>query len=141
MIGRPIAIGDNKTGASGAIPRESIKERNRHAELYYEEIRKRTSDVAKIANNTAFTEHEIATIKRHIFIDKHRFADGKYERFREEYEIAQTWQRLQEDNGTENDLLLLNHELLEFRLMRRYNIVYDKAHSITNRKYNWEETI
>jgi hypothetical protein len=42
------------TGASGAIPVSDQKSRNAHAKLFYEEIRKRTTDVDAIAKNTGW---------------------------------------------------------------------------------------
>ena len=38
-------------GASGAIPRDDLDRMDSHAERYYEEIRKRKSDIKAIAKN------------------------------------------------------------------------------------------
>ena len=51
------------TGASGAIPRDDIKRMDAHAELYYEAIRKRNSDVVAIAENTGFSIGDMEKIK------------------------------------------------------------------------------
>jgi hypothetical protein len=50
------------TGASGAISRSDNKRMTAHAMLFYEEIRKRASDVAAIAANTNFRTADIELI-------------------------------------------------------------------------------
>ncbi|MCL2086222.1 MAG: hypothetical protein FWH05_01340 [Oscillospiraceae bacterium] len=67
----------NITGASGAIPRDDIKRMDAHAERYYEEIRKRKSDVAAIAENAGFSTEDVEKIKLHIFIDTHDLGDER----------------------------------------------------------------
>jgi hypothetical protein len=47
------------TGASGAIPRSDRNRMDQHAELYYEEIRKRVGDVESIAKNTGFSYRRV----------------------------------------------------------------------------------
>ena len=43
---------------------------------------------------------------------------------------------------TNIDILLLNHELAELTYMKnkKYNI-YELAHEMANKKYNWEEAV
>ena len=41
----------------------------------------------------------------------------------------------------EKDIIMLKHEHLEYELMNRYKYDYDKAHALTNRKYNYEDLI
>ena len=43
-------------------------EASEHAELYYKEIRKRNSDVSKIAKNTGYSETEIKEIKSNYLV-------------------------------------------------------------------------
>jgi hypothetical protein len=59
------------TGASGAIPVSDGKRRNAHARLFYEEVRKRTTDIEAIARNTGWETAKIEQIKHHIFFAEH----------------------------------------------------------------------
>ena len=59
------------TGASGAIPVSDTKRRDAHAERYYEEIRKRNSDVEEVARNTGLSNEDVQKIKDHIFNNKY----------------------------------------------------------------------
>ena len=108
-----------------------------HAELYYEEKRKNHPDVQRIAKNTGFTIQQILMIKNYLFIDAHEL-DGGYRRFDESFEIAELWRRLAFDPGNikPHDLTLLNHELMEMRLVSDGS-TQDEAHTITSRKYDY----
>ena len=55
----------------GGISDPESKEAQKHAEMYYEEIRHMTTDVDKIASNTGFTKAQIMLVKKIIsFNDK-----------------------------------------------------------------------
>ncbi len=125
------------TGASGAIPRDDIKRMNAHAERFYYEIRKRKSDVEAIAYNTGFSVADIQSVKDHIFIAMHEL-DGRIKRFDPLYDIAVSWQRLIEGHDIqEMDLVLLDHELFEIKLMYEQGMHYSEAHAIAESKYNY----
>jgi hypothetical protein len=130
----------HSAGASGALNPYS-EAANKHAELYYEEIRKRKSDVEAIAKNTKFSAEDIDKIKKHLFMDEIRFEDGRLERFSPDFMQSQAWQRLIDGNYTDNDMLLLNHELEEINYMHENNAAYETAHKYANQKYNWERVI
>lgn len=105
---------EDMTGAAGAIPRDDNARMDAHAERFYEEIRKRTSDISAIAENTSFSAEDIARIKQHIFFDVHDLGDEIPERFSPDYDMAVSWQRLIEGPEIrEMDLVLLRHEMLE----------------------------
>lgn len=123
------------SGATGA--KKTLGWQDRHADLMYEEIRKRTTDCKKISQNTIFTEKAVAEIKDHMFVKKHRFADGSSRRFDPDFEQAQAWDRLFHGNHTEVDEMMLKHEYVELTQMRLYNMVYEDAHEIANTKHNW----
>ena len=93
--------------ASGAIPRNDNVRMDEHAGRYYEEIRRRKSDVKAIARNTGLND------------------------------MAVSWQRLIEGNNIqEMDIVLLNHELHELQLMRQ-GLSYDAAHRLAELAYNY----
>ena len=130
---------DYITGASGAIPRDDLVKMDEHAARYYEEIRKRTGDIGSIAENTGFSLEEIKIIKEHIFINEHELGDDKFERFYPNYDMAISWQRLIEGkNIQEMDIMLLKHELMEYGLMKQ-GLLYDEAHGITEKTYNYKK--
>lgn len=125
------------TGASGAISRNDYTRMDEHAERYYEEIRKRTSDVAAIAKNTGFTAKDVDKIKQHVFVNVHSLDKKKPSRFAPNYDMAVSWQRMIDGKDIrEMDIVLLNHELMELNLMAQGHN-YDEAHKITEAAYNY----
>ena len=141
-----VAVG--KTGGkdsinTGGILDKDIKEQNRFADSYYEEIRNRKSqsDINRIAKNSGLTREQVTAIRNHVFIEEHNFADGDHRRFDTDVDIALAWQRLDNGKQTELDILLLHHELEELTLMKKYGYIYEKAHALANKKYNWQEAI
>ena len=129
-------------GSAGGILDKSWKEQDRHAEVYYEAIRNRKSqsDIQAIAKNTGFSIEDITAIRNHVFIEEHGFADGRHERFGNDIDIALAWQRLEQGNFTDLDILLLNHELEELTIMKSTGYYYERAHWIASKKYPWEFT-
>lgn len=125
------------TGAIGKIHKDDYKRKQKHADIYYESIRKRNDDIISIAQNTGISENTIRKIKEHVFINKYNLAQG-YTNFYPDYDMAIAWQRLIEGkNIKKSDIVLLHHERLECYLMNRYNYGYEEAHNITCRKYNY----
>ena len=98
-------------------------------------------EIETIASNTSFSYNEIEKIYNHIFIDEHRFLDGRIERFFPNYDMSVSWQRLREGkNIQKHDIMLLKHELMELGLMEQ-GMVYETAHDITNTKYNYRQEL
>lgn len=133
------------TGASsGGILDKDDAEQTRFADSYYEEIRNRKtrSDVSRIAENTGFTKKQIQLIRNHLFLQEHDFEDGSRHRFDAGAQEALAWQRLENGTFTDNDILLLHHELEELTVMKqeKYHI-YELAHKKANEKYPWEYSI
>lgn len=134
----------DKSGGSGIIKsggtsgaKKTFGWQDRHAELMYEEIRKRTTDCKKISENTIFTEKAVEEIKAHMFTKEHRFADGSVRLFDSDFEQAQAWDRLTKGTYTDLDVLMLKHEYVELTQMRLHDLVYEDAHEIANSKHNW----
>ena len=125
------------TGTSGAIPRDDIKRMDNHAKIYYKEIRKRTSDIEAISRNTEFSVDDIEIVKNHIFYNEYDLGDETPERFAPDYDMAVSWQRLIEgENIQEMDIVLLNHEPMEYRLMQQ-GLPYREARTITETSYDY----
>ena len=125
---------------SGALDRNS-KEAIEHAERYYESIRKRKDEdyLNIIAKRSKIDIDDIRVIKNYIFVDKHELSDG-YRRFDSDYEMAESWQRLSDENMElkPQDIIMLNHELLEKQLVDK-GYTQEEAHNEANKKFNYEE--
>jgi len=127
------------TGATGAIPRTDLYRLDKHAELYYEEIRKRENDVAAIAYNTGVPIEDIQRIKQHIFINEYDLGEDIPRRFDPDYDMAISWQRLIDGkNIQEMDTVLLRHELYEYTLMHEQQLSYSEAHEKAAELYNYQ---
>jgi len=126
------------TGASGAIPRGDWIRMDEHAARYYEEIRRRSSDVAAIAENTGISIEEIEAVKRHVFFNEYNLGEDAPRRFDPSYDMAVSWQRLIDGkNIKEMDMVMLRHEILEHDYMAS-GMTYEQAHKHANERHNYE---
>lgn len=125
------------TSASGAISRHDLERMDKHAEIYYEQIRKRTSDIQSIAKNTNFSVEDIKKIKNHIFFTYHDLGAEIPLRFTPSYDMAVSWQRLIGGrNIQEMDIVMLKHELCEIELMAE-GVDFDTAHRQADHKHSY----
>ena len=146
------------TGASGAknyfrdesndylFDYEYIR-KDKHAYLMYDSIKNSNQKITKrkIFNNIKnfdvmkdFTKQDVEIAFNHIFNDLHDLEEGKM-LFRPDYEMAQSWNRLiNDDNIKENDLILLRHERMEHDLMYKEGYSYQEAHDIANLHYKYK---
>lgn len=67
-------------GISGAITDPDSDKAKKHAELFYEEIRKRTYDCEQIALNTGYDVALIKQIKNYLFYDCHLLENNEIKR-------------------------------------------------------------
>ena len=127
----------NAGGVSGAITDPNSKEALKHATMYYEEIRHMSNDVAKIAENTGFSEAQIMLVKNYLFTSKHILYDG-IRQFDPCFEIAESWRRLAYDkkNIQPHDIILLKHELKEMSLVAQ-GVPQEDAHKIATDEYDY----
>ena len=130
------------TGASGAIPRHDWTRMDAHAKMFYEQIRKRKSDIKAIVNNAGFTFDEIRKVKEHIFFNEYDLGDETPTRFDPTYDIAISWQRLIDGRDIkEMDMILINHELMEYNLMNQQGMDYTTAHHIAEKAFNFSKFV
>ena len=109
-----------KSGALSGAHNPQSDQAQEHAEKHYEAVKRMKTDIKHISANTGFSEDDITKIKNHVFIEKHDLGNGELEYFYPNYEMAQSWQRLIDGkNIQKHDITLLNHELLEQRLMKK----------------------
>jgi len=125
-------------GISGALDPDSA-EADEHAKQYYESVRKMTTDIDRISQNTDFSIEDIKKIKNHVFFDKHDLGDGRIDRFDSEFMMSQSWQRLFDGkNIQEHDLTLLKHELIE-KYYEDNGMAHNQAHILAAKKYNYSK--
>ncbi|WP_010242842.1 minor capsid protein [Peptoniphilus rhinitidis] len=122
---------------SGAITDSYSKEARNHAQLYYEEIRNQKTDIDRISKNTGYDKRLIEEIKNYLFYEEHDIY-GIKRRFDPDFSIAQSWQRLAQDEIEKHDLTLINHEIMERRLIAK-GLTQDEAHKIASKKYNYRK--
>ena len=118
------------------------KERDRHAQEFYESVRNRNKqhEIVKVSNNSGLSQVDVEKIYNHIFINEYDLEDGR-KRFDPSYDMAESWRRLSEIGGKNiqpHDLVMLNHELMEHDLMAK-GMKYDEAHELTNKTYNYQK--
>lgn len=115
------------------------EEAQEHADRYYDSVRKMTTDVRRIAENTGFDEDLIRSIKNFVFLEKHDLGEEEPDYFYPSYIMAQSWQRLIDGkNILPHDITLLNHEKMEQELMQQ-GYSQGEAHRITEKKYNYSK--
>lgn len=137
----------DQAGGSGALNNSNDplgKKREKHAEMYYEEIRNRkpSNVINKIVQNTDISEKSAKNIYEHIFINRHTFKNGEIKLFDPDYDMAESFRRILEGNDIkQHDLVMLKHENLELNLMKKYNLVYEDAHKLANMKYNYHDAL
>lgn len=118
------------------------KERDRHAQEFYESVRNRNKqhEIVKVSNNSGLSRSDVEKIYNHVFINEYDLEDGR-KRFDPSYDMAESWRRLSEIGGKNiqpHDLVMLRHELMEHDLMAK-GMKYDEAHELTNKSYNYQK--
>lgn len=120
------------------------RKREKHAISYYEEIRNRRSDyvIKRISKNGGVSEKAAKNIYEHVFVEKHIFADGTERQFDPDYDMSESFRRILEGKNIKpHDITMLRHEILELNLMKKYNMVYEDAHSLAEQKYNYKKEL
>ena len=126
--------------SSGALDPDS-KAAEKHAEQYYESVRRMTTDAERIASNTGFSLADIERIKSYVFIEEHDLGEGRPMRFFASYDMAESWQRLIDGKNIQShDITLIQHELMERKLVED-GMSQDEAHIITSGVYNYKKEV
>ena len=129
IYGETISTG----GKSGALNMDDPKDYEKakaHAKKMYATFRNINSDIVNIAKHTGYTIEEISKIKAHVFCGN----------FDEDFDQAQTWDRLRKGIAVEADYIFIKHELEEMRLMEK-GMSYTDAHRETEKTYNYAKAI
>ena len=125
-------------GALNSDASTNSKRMHDHAVAYYKEIRGRDerAEAKRIAAGGNVSEDDALTAPRHLFKQKHDLGGGEPEYFYEDYEIAESWQRLGDGKPLPHDLLLVPHEVEEHRLMG-LGMGQQEAHDEASKIYNY----
>lgn len=133
-----------KSGALNAKNDPLGRKREAHAKRYYEELanRKPYTVINKIAKNGNISKKSAKNIYNHVFVESHRFADGSTHMFDPDYDMAESFRRILDGKDIKShDIVLIKHENLELNLMKKYNLVYEDAHNLAVRKYDYEKAL
>lgn len=124
----------------GGILDKSSEKQEEYAKIQYTTYRNRKSksDINKISNNTGIEKEKIAIVRSHIFENIHSFDNKKLAQFDPSPIIALSWERLEHNKFTKDDILLLNHEYVEALFMEKKGYSYEKAHLLANLRYPWQ---
>ncbi len=131
---------------SGALTDENdpyYERREKHANSYYDSIRNSNKDdiVQTISKNTGMAKSDISKVFDHMFINEYELYSGK-KHFDASYDMAESVRRLREGKDIqEHDLIMLKHERLEYDLMNNQGMLYDEAHAIAEKKYNYNKAL
>lgn len=109
-----------------------------------EEMRNRKQGyiIKKMSKNANISENAAKDIYQHIFIKEHIFQDGSVKRFDPDYHMAELFRRILEGKDIKpHDIVMLKHEKLELSLMKKYNMVYEEAHSLAETKYSYNKAL
>lgn len=56
--------------------------------------------------------------------------------------MSESFRRILEGKNIKpHDITMLRHENLELNLMKKYNMVYEDAHSLAEQKYNYKKEL
>ena len=127
---------ESKSGAVSGARNPDGKAAKAHAKRYYAEIRSRHDDVDKIAQTTGRSPEEIEKIKRFVFIEEHDLGENGVKRFEPDYMMAESWRRLIDGTPEPHDLVLIEHEIMESKLMES-GMSQDEAHIAASKKHNY----
>lgn len=131
----------NSGAIAGALNPES-EEAIQHAKRYYNLVRKMKNDCNSISKRTGYPLSFVKDVKKHLFLTKHDLGKDELEYFFEDYEIAQSWQRLMDTNMEiqPHDYILLEHEHAEYFYMKQ-GMTQQEAHKKANEKYNYQKAL
>lgn len=131
------------TGAYNSKNDPDGTKRDAHAKAYYASMRNSDKGkiVSTIAKNADIEAESVSKMYDHLLINKYDLYKG-HTTFDEDYDIAQSIQRLREGkNIQEHDRLLVLHEAQEYDLMNKEGLTYEEAHKIANIKYNYKAAL
>lgn len=109
------------------------KKRQRHADMYYDEIRNSGAEsfINAVSKNTDIDKETISKAYKHIFEDDHGFHN--------DYDMAESFRRLRTNDHIQNhDKVLIHHEALEHDIMAENpHMPYEEAHRMAEQSHDY----
>lgn len=134
----------SKMESGGRILDPNGEYERKWAKSYYQEIRAKSTDCAKVAKRAGITVEEAEAIKDYLFVSGQYYNEfeGKMVLFDPDPAIAQSWQRLSEGKKKEVqpfDYTLIQHELYEMQIKKNNpGIDHHVAHAMAAQKYDYQ---
>ena len=99
--------------------------------------------VERTSGRHGFDRQEVDQVLDHVMRREHalvEFETGRvvFRRFDPSGEMADAFLRLRDGKARANDVVLLEHELVESNYMRSTGADYAEAHAFANRQFSWE---
>lgn len=126
----------------------NLGKRIKVADNMYNEFRNldQSTLIQSIAKDTEIGEQSVQTVLNHVLFEEHSLYDnvtgGRSNRlFDPSYDMAQSIQRLRLNKQVEADIIMLKHEALEADLMTSKSMLYEDAHILANKQFNYAYAI
>lgn len=112
---------------------------------YYDSIRNMSpaqyqNFVQQISYNTNFSYQDIDNMVQHLCINKYNLFDGRYDTLDEDPMIMFSLQRLHHNTYYDCDIVLIQHEIMEYSLIQQ-GYTQDDAHCETSQSYSYAEAL
>lgn len=136
----------NKGAISGAYNNKNDPQgtkREKHAEMYYFSMKnsKKEPIVDTISKNSQIDTETVSKMYDHLLVNEYDLENG-HKTFDPDYDISESLRRLREGkNIQEHDLILIQHEAMEYDLMNKDGMGYREAHELTEKTYNYKEAL
>lgn len=126
------------------------RRQNSFARMYYKQLRNsdRQKQIDKVTQSSNLSRNTVSEALIHVLDSQYDLLDYKTmeyikSNFAPEIDMAHSLQRLINGEPMDHDILLLQHEALEAKLMdnpkSKYYGNYGKAHKEANKKYNYQQ--
>lgn len=143
--------GYNENKHSGAISKargDVDRQEEAFAERYYEQLRnsKRSNIVERMVQNSGLETGKVEAMLTHLLDNKYLIYDSFammdiLQHFYPDYDIARSLQRLHLGGVLPKDIVMVEHESLEYHYMNEEGLDYEEAHKLANRKFDYERLI
>lgn len=143
--------GYNEGKHSGAISKargDVDREEEAFAERYYEQLRnsKRSNIVERMVQNSGLETEKVEAMLTHLLDNKYLIYDSFVmmdilQHFYPDYDIARSLQRLHLGGVLPKDIVMVEHESLEYHYMNEEGLDYEEVHKLANRKFDYERLI
>lgn len=113
---------------------------------YYASIREMSREeydqyVNTISDNSGYDPADIDIMLQHLCFEEYELEDGRRERFDEDPLIMHSLRRLHNNTYHPCDLVLIDHENMEYDLVHNEGMTAADAHRETIKKFDYNEAL